>query len=487
MPAFRRGCMHPIWMRLRRRVARILSSPPLGWRRSWLLFGILWASPPSGRSLPGAIQIRTRLQPRRMFGSPFEGSKPSRPCSPKREKHRWFAAMHTLARFRVPTHSHRPPLPISKPRRSRSAPCEVGISGVYAWWPRGGEQLFETAQYRNCYCSLSHHLVGMRLKHFSFMMAALMLAACGPSASKEISSAKGSWHADASSGCEIWSYSGKDPTGPMKWSGDCVDGKAEGLGKLSWAANPSRIPFGSEVSFEGKIIAGQINGPGVWTIVDTFSNVIHSTRIEAVWRNGEIEGIGKYIRRGNFIDNRNTLNAVVTYEGEFENREFWGQGRREEITEYRDNRSKHIIEDGRFENNMLSGYGMRWSETQSPDGDRRVEHTVGLHENREFVGRGTLNYEYGSQEGIYRSFSTFKHDRWKGGIGNVTYANGDRFTGKIDGLGSPISGECAFFSIGYQGECLNKSFEVGDTAGIICMVSDKDKNTCLKEIGRWVF
>ena len=272
----------------------------------------------------------------------------------------------------------------------------------------------------------------------------------------------------------------------MQWSGDCVDGKAEGPGKLLWAASPLRAPFGSEVGFEGKLSAGQINGPGVWTIVDTASNVIHSTRIEAVWQNGEISGIGRYVRGGNYIDDGNTLNSIVTYEGEFQNREFWGEGRREEITEYRDNRSEHIIEDGRFENNMLSGYGMRWSEVHSSNGDRKVEQTVGLHKNREFVGPGTLSFESTSQEGTYRSYGTFKNSIWNGGMGDVAYANGDRFTGKIDWDGSPIRGECAFFSISYQGRCFKKTFKVGNSAGIICMVSDKDKNTCLKEIGRWV-
>lgn len=327
----------------------------------------------------------------------------------------------------------------------------------------------------------------MKIKSLFLIMVAGLLIACEPNTSVRDALVKGTWLTDASSGCMVWGYSGRDPTGPMNWSGECVDGKASGRGVLTWAQNPRRSPFGSEVRYEGNLKAGFLDGPGVFVTTDTNSNVIHTTTIEGVWFNGEIEGNAQYVREGNYIDGRGTQSVVTTYEGEFKTREFWGEGRREKVIQYTNGRRELIIEEGQFEDNMLNGDGSRRHENISANGDQWIEHTVGIHKNRFFGGPGTLTFESSSATGTYERKSVFKSEISKGGTGIVVYADGDHFEGKTFADGSPMVGNCEFLTFSFEGPCLSKSIALNDFSGIVCIVAKQDEDTCLKQVGSWVF
>jgi hypothetical protein len=144
----------------------------------------------------------------------------------------------------------------------------------------------------------------------SWMAKAGMAAAllnCGLlNASADEKSTTGQWLKDGD--CSLYS-AGAGPGDTVRWTGECVDGFAEGLGTAifthdgqtqSFTANFTRgvIPDGHIItrwgqgwSYDGETVAGRFNGAGILTTST-------SDRFEGQWTDGKMNGFG-ILRRSN--------------------------------------------------------------------------------------------------------------------------------------------------------------------------------------------
>ena len=126
----------------------------------------------------------------------------------------------------------------------------------------------------------------------------------------------GAFVADPESGCKVWNP--HPETGEtVHWLGSCVDGLADGKGKLEWLRNgvPSERDEGewrlgrqtaqgvqqwSGGRYDGQLLNGEPNGHGAMTL--------QSSRYEGEFRNGKPNGDG----------------AVTNYQGIFKGK--WRDG-----------------------------------------------------------------------------------------------------------------------------------------------------------------
>jgi hypothetical protein len=144
----------------------------------------------------------------------------------------------------------------------------------------------------------------------SWMAKASLAAAllnCGLlTASADDNSTSGQWLKDGD--CALYS-AGAGPGDTVRWTGECVDGYAEGLGTAifthdgqtqSFTANfiHGVIPDGHIIthwgqgwSYDGDAVGGRFNGPGILT-----TNT--SDRFEGRWTDGKMNGFG-ILRRAN--------------------------------------------------------------------------------------------------------------------------------------------------------------------------------------------
>jgi len=88
------------------------------------------------------------------------------------------------------------------------------------------------------------------------------------------------WITDAH-GCKVWD-SQPSANESVTWSGQCVDGFADGKGKLAWFI--SGKPYGS---YEGELKAGHYDGEGsqVWP---------SGARYDGTWKDDRANGHGIY-------------------------------------------------------------------------------------------------------------------------------------------------------------------------------------------------
>src|SRR5580658_543746 len=138
------------------------------------------------------------------------------------------------------------------------------------------------------------------------MLAAALLNCGLLTASADDNSTTGQWLKDGD--CALYS-AGAGSGDSVRWTGECVDGYAEGLGTAtfshdgqsqSFTANFTHgvIPDGHIItrwgqgwSYDGETVAGRFNGAGI-LITDT------SDRFEGQWTDGKMNGFG-ILRRAN--------------------------------------------------------------------------------------------------------------------------------------------------------------------------------------------
>ena len=126
---------------------------------------------------------------------------------------------------------------------------------------------------------------------------AILVVAVSPLAAQTTG---GAWSADAKNGCRIWDPH-PQPQQSITWSGQCVNGFAEGRGRLQWfkdgvlfetdegawyqgrqMGNGSQIwPLGN---YQGGLRDGEPAGHGVLTLGDA--------RYEGEFSNGRPDGVG---------------------------------------------------------------------------------------------------------------------------------------------------------------------------------------------------
>ena len=126
--------------------------------------------------------------------------------------------------------------------------------------------------------------------------------------------------------CQLYNPSPK-PGETVTWSGDCVDGKASGEGRVVW-----RGSYGESV-YEGGYRDGKTHGHGIYTREDGLRyegelrdgkphghatvSFVNGDGYEGEWRDGKRHGHGTY-----------TWATGGRYEGEFREGEFHGRGTR---------------------------------------------------------------------------------------------------------------------------------------------------------------
>jgi hypothetical protein len=125
-------------------------------------------------------------------------------------------------------------------------------------------------------------------------------------------------------GCKVGNPSPK-PNESVHWTGECVDGYADGKGLLQWyvdgakstryegslhhglLSGEGKLVMPNGASYEGQWLAGKQEGRGVQTMPD-------GSRYEGQWKNGVPNGHGRF---------RNT--AGETLEGEWSEGAFVGE------------------------------------------------------------------------------------------------------------------------------------------------------------------
>jgi len=292
-----------------------------------------------------------------------------------------------------------------------------------------------------------------------------------------------SWYVDAKTGCEINLAPMNEPVGEASWTGDCIKGKAEGSGTISWSVSENGAPTRSTITFTGDLAEGVISGKGLWLEVDVFSNVTQTTTIEAVWKNGEINGDGREVRVSNFTEKDPFDKIVRSYEGGFKAGEFSGDGKLKEIKNYSNNGIHTVVKEGSFSDNFFDGIGKEIRETTSPTGGNSYEELKGLFEKNNFAGHGRmLEKTIDGKTTIAR----FDGDVNDGGMGTVSYANGDKFSGVIEYHSGPKTGYRDFPSVEFKGDCRRNSIDFSQDYGSSCLVAAGRTNDCLIQISNWI-
>ena len=142
------------------------------------------------------------------------------------------------------------------------------------------------------------------IRHANLGLAALnlgaLILALGCSVAFAQSLPQGAFIADGKTGCKIWNPNPQSVE-TIVWSGSCVNGLAQGRGKLQWLQNGKiyetdegqwnagrQVGNGSQAwamgRFEGEVVNSEPNGQGVLTL--------KADRYDGAFRNGKPNGFG---------------------------------------------------------------------------------------------------------------------------------------------------------------------------------------------------
>ncbi|HEX7642783.1 MAG TPA: TonB family protein [Burkholderiaceae bacterium] len=221
--------------------------------------------------------------------------------------------------------------------------------------------------------------------------------------------AEGNWIADANN-CKLWNPN-PIQNETVTWSGACVDGFADGPGKLVWTVDGK---FSS--SFEGTYSAGKRNGKGVATSAKGY-------RYEGDFVDNQWQGKGILVSsdgsryEGEFADDRRNGKGVQTYkngaryEGAFADGKLNGKG----ILTFADG--------GRYEGDFAGGRRNGKGDMSYADGVRYIGDFADDKRN----GKGMQAYKNGTRyEGDFA-------DEKLNGKGVMMFASGDRYEGDFAG------------------------------------------------------
>ena len=135
--------------------------------------------------------------------------------------------------------------------------------------------------------------------HGQAQLSALALA-LGCSVAFAQSVPQGAFIADGNTGCKVWNPNPKSVE-TIVWSGSCVNGLAQGHGKLQWLQNGKiyetdegewsagrQVGHGSQAwplgRYDGELVNSEPNGQGVLTL--------KTARYDGEFRNGKPNGFG---------------------------------------------------------------------------------------------------------------------------------------------------------------------------------------------------
>ena len=145
----------------------------------------------------------------------------------------------------------------------------------------------------------SSNIKGANIARMAARLSALVLAV-GCSVAFAQSIPQGAFIADGNTGCKIWNPNPQSVE-TIVWSGSCVNGLAQGRGKLQWLQNGKiyetdegqwnagrQVGNGSQAwamgRFEGEVVNSEPNGQGVL--------MLKTDRYDGAFRNGKPNGLG---------------------------------------------------------------------------------------------------------------------------------------------------------------------------------------------------
>ena len=145
----------------------------------------------------------------------------------------------------------------------------------------------------------SSNIKGANLARMAAQLSALALA-LGWSVAFAQSIPQGAFITDGNTGCKVWNPNPKSVE-TIVWSGSCVNGLAQGHGKLQWLQNDKtyetdegewssgrQVGHGSQAwplgRYDGEIVNSEPNGQGVLTL--------KTARYDGDFRNGKPNGFG---------------------------------------------------------------------------------------------------------------------------------------------------------------------------------------------------
>lgn len=299
----------------------------------------------------------------------------------------------------------------------------------------------------------------------------------------------GSWFSATNTDCEVWwAGTGSDPVGTLAWDGACVNGRANGPGKIDWTDETPEAASGATIQFSGTLSGGKLNGEGVWTQTNRYSNVIHRKVSKGIWVDGAREGYGTDVEESEFLDG-SFEGATTTYSGGWENGKFSGEGERVNTKTYNDGGVESEKEQGSFVEGTLR-QGVATRQRRVVKGEDSTEMVDGRFESRQFIGFGTVVTRRRVDTAYYHSIVRYDGPTTDGGEGIIQYANGDTFIGSMKAemgwSGSPLLGRCVLPSIGFIGRCKSTSVTLSHSERKICLSPVNDEGQCLKEIARFI-
>ena len=193
--------------------------------------------------------------------------------------------------------------------------------------------------------------------------------------------------------CTVWADRTEPGVMTATWSGDCVEGRAYGRGRLVLKYSQATIALEGEMEdgrLQGHVTATSLSGPRM------------GARFEGEFRDGSANGYGIYIHSDG-----------SRYEGEVKGWKFHGYGK----WEYSDGGRY----EGEFKNGKPHGYGI----AEIADGNRYE----GEFKHGKYHGHGKFNWHNGDQyEGEHRNGMVHGYGTRTWGSG---FAKGDRFVGEF--------------------------------------------------------
>ncbi len=297
----------------------------------------------------------------------------------------------------------------------------------------------------------------------------------------------GSWYVDAESGCSIWWAPENDPVGSLNWSGECVDGKGHGEGRLDWTLAKGDRPAEKSIVFDGRLVDGIIQGQGAWRKIEKYVNVTNEITYQGSWVDGQRSGAG--VETSNVVsrDGSPDIEIREKYDGEWKNDSYWGVGVYEKRRRSGSESAFSLKERGAFAAGRLHGEGQREAVRNTSETDKTIEKETGIFVQGELGGPGVQTYESFRQGKRY--YQRIEGSWAQGGVlqGVAEYADGATFRGVFSGYGPiPFQGECEFPEAGFSGPCEAHERDTSEFSGETCLVPQGRKEPCLTVISSWI-
>jgi len=280
--------------------------------------------------------------------------------------------------------------------------------------------------------------------------------------------------ADKNTGCKVWNPRSV-PNETITWSGQCVNGIAQGKGTLQWY-----IDGVEEAKYEGELVDGKHTGKGKFTWAS-------GNFYEGDFVDNKVTGKGKLTwansrYQGDFVDGKCAGKGKLTwangniYEGDFLNDKFHGKGKLtlangnvyegNFVNDKFHSKEKLTLANGDvYEGDFVNGERTGKGKITLADGDIYEGYFV----NGERTGKGKFTTMFYLYEGDFVN-GTFH------GKGKITFSNGEAYEGDFvnstfHGKGKITSNGAVYKGIFENGK-LTKQFGIIETRALEALINE---------------